>query len=358
MKAFVIVMLTLGIYLYFGQYKNHNPYANRYSTLITHFIDDISLNTPLIPILKWFDVDPSHIEINKHETMIRYKLKILAKSLNNYFSSLSQNTTSTINKPTVARFITGQYYDGHKTYDLLKRYLKNNKDVLEISLFKPNGQKLSTVRYQNTPEYTLHPKLLKTLNHVDTTFVKSDHEGTLIHVSKIKHGNQVIGIVTQTISQSFFTKILDHLEISGRLFYLKNASEEVIVDNYDAYQIAHTKHKQSIPYLFYKHLTSLKTHSISLGIEQTKYTLGVIIEENNTFGNLMALLSLLLFLYLAMLLLSAAAAKSMAILKDIKQKRFYRSKRHQHQSNPTPPSHSLPLTHEEMPFPPTSSPDP
>ncbi len=328
-KGLLISFITFSIYLFISYKKNPTRIqGNYYSKIMTRFIDQFNDNNHITFVKNWFHVNPSHIKVNQEEKIIQYKLRILCKGLNNYFANFTKNTENILNNSEITDFLIQNSYSKKKDKinSLLKTYLINNKDLLEISLFKTDGKKLSTVKYHNIQEYILHPNILKTLENKDNLLIKSKSKKHLIVISKVKKNNQTTILISQTLDNSFFTKILDYLEINQDLFYLKNTNNEMIIDNYEAYEFIRNK-QYSIPFLLYQKLTSVSNQSIKLKIKNTEYTLGAIIEKNNSLGNLLAILSLFFFFYLAMLLFNFTSYQISTMINESKKQKFYQKKK-------------------------------
>ena len=327
-KGLIITLIALSIYLFIS-YKKISTHiqANYYSKIMIRFIDQFNNNNHITFIKDWFHVNPSNIKVNQEEKMIQYKLRILCKGLNNYFANFTKNTENILNNSNITDFLNQNSHSKKKNEinSLLKTYLINHKDLLEVSLFKTDGKKLATVKYQNIQEYLLHPNILKTLENKNSLLIKSKSKKHLIVISKVKENNQTTIFISQTLDNSFFTKILDYLEINQDLFYLKNINNEVIVDNYEAYEFIRNK-QYSIPFLLYQKLTSVSNQSIKLKIKNTEYTLGAIIEKNNSLGNLLAILSLFFFFYLALLLFNFISCQISTIIHKSKKQKFYQKK--------------------------------
>ena len=332
LKATFTLLITISIYLFFSQEGlrgNHD--SKSYSKVLNYFVENITHKGFIGWIKNLGNADASKVSVHREEQVIRYKLKMLSKSLNSYFLNLSQGTEFFVNENALARFILKKSYTHEKQAlsALLKKYLKDNKELLEISLFNKIGEKVSSIKYKHVADYSLDAGLLKSVENQRSTLIRNKINGNLVVLSKIEaQDGNLIGYIAQTISATFFTKLLDHLEINQNLFYLKNSHNEIIVDNYKTYELI-KKDQYNMSKFFYKKLTKLYTNNININVQDTRYSLGVIIEKKNAFGNLVAILSLLAMLYCSMMIVKIFSKHFLNLIGQSKQETFYKKKRKQ-----------------------------
>ena len=303
-QVFLILLVASSLVIFFNQKSIQDHLPNRYfPEIVGNFFETVTSRGPLAWVRKWFHVDPGSVQVNTREKMITYKLDILSKSLNNYFRSILEETDEFIIRQKIHHLLVNSTYlmDTSSIKDKFTTYLRENLDVLEISLYHPHGERLSTFKYKRVQPYLLSPKVFKRLETHDNILLRNNQSKNLVLVSTIRRNGKSIGIISQTIDVVFFTKILDFLNINNQLFYIKNPDEELIVDNYAAYQYLHDK-ELSFPYLFYKKLTSPREMNLMINVDDVHYSLGVIIHENNMAGHIAAFLTLIFFIYLGMII--------------------------------------------------------
>ncbi|HMB00588.1 MAG TPA: hypothetical protein VKS21_06340 [Spirochaetota bacterium] len=300
-KSIIILITVCGIFLFVGQTKfNKNSYVKYFYRIVANFI-----NSSTETINSWFIVDSSNIKINNKEKHSKYKLRLVAKSLDNYFQNLMLNSEKTVSSYQIEALLSGKSYNVNQKdiQKRLKHHLYKNKDILEISIYNIKGDKLSSMRYRNIPAYKLNQSIIPKLKKKDNLLVKDSTTGNMIIVSAIKRRNALTGFITQTLNPVFFTKILDFLDIKENLFYIKNYRDELVLDNYNAYQYINNK-KHSVPFMLYNKLTSSSSKNIKLNIDNVNYALGMIIEDNNMAGNLLAVFFIFIIVYMAILLIN------------------------------------------------------
>ncbi len=304
-KMTLVVLVTCGLLLFFGQKRfENNVYGKYVPGVLGNFIHNVFDLPPFSTLRSWFRIDPSHIEINTEEKMTSYKLELLGKSLNNYFKNLLQETDKLVSHHRISELLKDGVFHVDKVQikNQFKGYIKNNLDILEVSLYNVNGEKLTSVKYRSVPEYLISEKIIIKLKNEDNIFIKNPANQNLILISAIRDQSQankskVIGLVSQTINPIFFSKILDFLSINDELFYIKSPDDEYIVDNYSSYQFIQNK-SSSIPYLIYQKLSRSKESKLKLNVDKVNFSIGVIIRENNTAGNIAAFIAFILLLYL------------------------------------------------------------
>ena len=302
-KIGLVVLMTCGLFLFFGQKKfQNNVYGEYIPNVMGDFIHNVFDLPPFSVVRSWFRVDPSHIEINTEEKIISYKLELLGKSLNNYFKNLLKETDKLVSHYHVYELLQDGSYllDRVQIKSRFKNYIKGNLDILEVTLYNLDGEKLSSVKYRSVPEYLISQKIINKLKTEDNIFIKNPANQNLILISLVRDQNKngkVIGFVSQTINPIFFTKILDFLSINDELFYIKSPDDEYIVDNYSAYQFIQNK-KSSFSHRIYQKLSQSKESSLKLNVDKVHFSIGVIVRENNTVGNTAAFLCFLFLLYL------------------------------------------------------------
>lgn len=315
-KVIIVILITSSLLLFFNQKKFENLYGEYLPEVMSNFIDKVFHISAFSVIRSWFEVDPSNIKVNTQEKMTTYKLELLGKSLNNYFKSLLEETDELISHYNVYQLLRGNSYEPDKPNikNYFKKYIRNNLDILEVSLYKSDGEKLSSVKYKNIPGYTISKKIIEKLQLQDNIFIKNSVNQNLVLISAIKdrsvpkssdESSEIIGIISQTINPVFFIKILDFLNINDELFYIKSPDDEYIVDNYSAYQFIQNK-GLSFPYLFYQKLSQTKESKLTLNVNEVNFAIGVIVRENNMAGNFVAFICFLLLFYLGFVLVQFA----------------------------------------------------
>jgi len=178
--------------------------------------------------------------------------------------------------------------------------MKNNSDIMEVSLWNIQGDRISSVKYRNISTYLVNRNIFSMLRDKSNILLKSSESKYLILISAVKKEGLITGYISQTLNPVFFTKILDFLNINDNLFYIKNTDNELVLDNYPAYQFINNE--QSYSYLFYRKLTRAREENLAIAIDKVSYSLGVIIEENNAAGQLISLTSLTIIIILSLLL--------------------------------------------------------
>lgn len=315
LRVALTIVLVFGLYLFLSQkIFLDNLFGQQTFRVFQNFVSEITTHGPFAIVRHWFQTDPSRLPLSQEEELTRYQLRILGRSLDNYFKSILTSTDTLIQKESlIPLFEMGRSADpSQDVRGALREYLQGNLDLMEISLYNPQGAKLHSVRYRTAGDYLLSPKVIEQLRIKDNILLKHSASPNLVLVSAVKKEGQLIGLVSQTLNPVFFTKILDFLNINQRLFYIKNNDQELVVDNYGAYQHL-TQRLNSFSYQFYRKLTTSRESNMILKIDNVDYAIGVIIEENNMAGNILSLLALTLVVYLGIFLMSLIWRHSAAI---------------------------------------------
>ena len=319
-KAALTFVIVIGLFLVIHQkFVKDKTQGIRFSNVIDRFLESATDAGPIGWIRGWFEVNPSNIAVSKQEELTSYKLQILSKSLNNYFQSLLADTQDLISTSSISDILhesDGHNADTVKIKSLLKKYLKNNLDIAEVSLYSSKGEKLTSVKYRSVKNYLISKKLIDRLHRQDNVLVKNGANKQLVLISAIRNNKTLMGVVTQTLNPVFFTKILDFLNINDNLFYIKNPDNELVIDNYSAYAYLNES-KMSFPYLFYRKLTKSRESMLSLNIDNVNYAIGVIIDENNLLGNMLAFLFFIAVIYIGIFFVSIMWKNSDQIKKKI-----------------------------------------
>lgn len=298
-----VVILAGGILAFFAQGPvRETLFGSHAWKIVGNFMGEATTGGPLALVKAWFAPDNSAIPLSRDEEMTRYQLRLVARSLDNFFRSLLEQTQNLVDRSPVMQTLTG----GHAIDPLqevkegMRQYLQDNLDVMEISLWGLDGQKMAGIRYKQAPEYTLAPQILNRLDNKDNVLLRHSASANLVLVSAVRNKGRVVGAVSQTLNPIFFTKILDFLGVNQKIFYLRNREGDLVVDNYGAYQ--HLGRKlDSASFTFYRKFTTAKESNLSLKIDNVDYDLGVILEKNNLAGHLLAFLALLACVYLSLL---------------------------------------------------------
>ncbi len=254
----------------------------------------------------WFS---PKVKETTEEKLSQYKLTILSKNIDLYFKNLLIETQEQIANENLLNFIknSNNYYNYYKIKRDLQKYLEHNADVLEFSLYNKLGSKLISLKYKNISDYLIGENIVKHVEKKNNVLLKHKNSKNLVLVSAVKNNGSVVMFATQTINPVFFTRILDRLEISDQLFYLKDSDDFVVLDNFEyiEYQktIEDVNEKNKLAEGFYKSLVQLKEKSITIDFDNIQYSLGTVVERNNIWGNVISLLSFLIILYIAQLIM-------------------------------------------------------
>jgi hypothetical protein len=270
--------------------------------VVANLLDEGTQKGPLSVVSAWWNPDTSQIQLSRAEAMSRYQLRLVARSLDNFFRLLLTDTVKVVDHEVFRAMLSEGAHDPfQESHAILKEYLQGNLDVMEISVWTRGGVRVSSMRYKSSPEYLLSPNLLARLDQRDNVLLKHSSTPNLVLVSAIRRKGKVVGAVSQTLSPLFFTKILDFLGVNQHVFYLRNREGDLVVDNYGASQFV-ARRESGPSYAFYRKFTTAKETSLTLKIDQVDYDLGVIVEKNNLAGHLLAFGILLLCVYLALLI--------------------------------------------------------
>jgi len=270
--------------------------------IVGNLLDEGTQKGPLAMVNAWWSPDTSQIPLSREESLSRYQLRLVARSLDNFFRLLLTDTVKLVDHEVFRALLAEGGHDPfQESHGLLKEYLQDNLDVMEVSVWTRDGVRISSMRYKSAPEYLISPNLLARLDQRDNVLIKHSSSPNLVLVSAIRRKGKVVGAVSQTLSPLFFTKILDFLGVNQHVFYLRNREGDLVVDNYGASQFV-ARRESGPSYAFYRKFTTAKETSLTLKIDQVDYDLGVIVEKNNLAGHLLALGLLMLCIYLALLL--------------------------------------------------------
>ena len=301
-KVAMSLFLTLLFFLFITRASSEDEgYRNYFSKIITNFGKEFQ-KTPLVKdVMEWFN--PT-INENTEDSFIRYKLVVVLKYLDNYFKSILEDTQEKILDDNIQNLkkatISFSYYENFKKN--LKDYLIDNKDLLEITFYGETGEKLIGVKYKNISGYKMTKALIDKLKKHNNLLLKHQNSSHLILLSLVKDKDKPFLIISQTIEQNFFSRILDELEVADNLFYFKDSNNFVILDNYGAYAYKENK-KESGSYDFYKTFVKAEDVNLSINLNSVEYSLGVVVDRNNFWGNVMAVLFLIIFFGLSFLFL-------------------------------------------------------
>lgn len=270
--------------------------------VVSNLLDEGTQKGPLSVVSSWWSPDSSQLQLSREEAMSRYQLRLVARSLDNFFRLLLTDTVKVVDHEVFRALLSEGGHDPfQESHAVLKGYLQDNLDVMEVSVWTREGVRVSSMRYKSASEYLLSPNLLARLDQRDNVLLKHSSTPNLVLISAIRRKGKVVGAVSQTLSPLFFTKILDFLGVNQHVFYLRNREGDLVVDNYGASQFV-ARRESGPSYAFYRKFTTAKETSLTLKIDQVDYDLGVIVEKNNLAGHLLAFGFLLLCVYLALLL--------------------------------------------------------
>ncbi len=300
LKITTSLFLTVLFFLFITRAATQDEgYKNYFSKILTNFGNEFK-RTPLIKdVVEWFNPTVSE---NSEDSFVKYKLLVVLKYLDNYFETILKNTQDQILDNNIENLkktaIDISYYENFKKN--LKNYLTNNKDLLEITFYKEDGEKLIGVKYKKVGGYKVNKELIAKLNKNNNLLLKHQNSSNLILLSLVKDKDKPFLIISQTIDKNFFSRILDELEVADNLFYFKDSDNFVILDNYGAYAYQENK-KDSNSYDFYKTFVKAEDVNLSINLSNVDYSLGVVVERNNFWGNVMAVLFLVVFFGLSFL---------------------------------------------------------
>lgn len=323
--AFVtaVVVLAAGILAFFAQGPvRETLFGSHAWKIVANFMGDTVQTGPVALVKAWFAPNNGSLSLSREEEMTQYQLRLVGRSLDNFFRSLLEQTQALVDRAPVLASLTGDRgYDPHiEVKEGMRNYLADNLDVMEISLWSVDGQKQAGVRYKQAQEYALAPQVLARLDQKDNILLKHSASANLVLVSAVRHKGKVVGAVSQTLNPVFFTKILDFLGVNQKIFYLRNREGDLVVDNYGAFQHA-VKKMEGGSFTFYRKFTTAKESNLTLKIDNVDFDLGVILEKNTVAGNLLALLALLACVYLALLAVQILVKHSVKLVREFRERR-------------------------------------
>lgn len=297
-------VVLLGMILFVSQPWVQEKMGGSYFWKVTsNFIYSLTESAPIRKVMEWTVVDPTNLRMNTREELVRYKLQMLSKSLNNYFESLLLETDKLVSTASISSMLIARSVPTAEKRSTVRRsfkqYLSDNSDVVEVSLFDAKGNRLSSVKYKGLQDYALAPEVLKYFSNCDNLVVKGPNSKDLVIVSSVRNKNVLIGFVCQTVSSYFFTKILDFLNINQNLFYIRGPGDTTLVDNQEVYSYLNDGKKFSYSYLFYERLTKPTETSLDVNIDKVDYSVGMVLPKNNLLGHFMGLVILLIMLQIA-----------------------------------------------------------
>ncbi len=302
-KVFLSLVFTLLFFVFITRsYSGEGTYKNSFSKIISNFGGELKGFPVVKEVGNWF-----YPKFNESQTssFIRYKLVVVLKYLDNYFKDILTDTQEKILDNNIQNLkkttVNVSYYNKFK--ENLKKYLVDNKDILEISLYEEDGEKLIGVKYKKINGYKITKELIEQLKVKNNLLLKHQNSSNLILLSMVKFEGKPFIIVSQTIHQNFFSRILDELEVSDNLFYFKDSKDFVILDNYRAYSYKEEKKEKNASYGFYKTFVQAKDVNLKINLSSVDYSLGVVVNKNSFWGNVLASMVLLLFFSLAFLFL-------------------------------------------------------
>lgn len=313
-----VLLVVFSFYFFFNQPEVKKlPVVNFASQLIGDFFDDVSSNRAVRLLASVFNPNLSAVKING-EDMVDYKLQLVSKGLKTYFQNFLEGTNQFLLKDTLKYSFSSNFKTSSEAIKgHFKDYMQNNKDILEVSFFNPRGVKILGVKYSQVKEYSLSPFLVDILKHKDNALIRGASNGEIVLVSSVKDKNgNLQGFISQTLNPSFFVKILDFLNVGHEnLFYMKTTSDSVVVDNFKAYSFA--REKEDANYLFqaYKELRFSKEKTVQVNTDGVEYSVGMIVDKNSLFGNILSFVFLIFIVYISVYLISLFNAHFLRLLR-------------------------------------------
>ena len=231
----------------------------------------------------------------ERESLTEYKLTILSKSLDQYFLALLQETEELMQQANFYQVVLskGKWGSWKSVQNILSGYLKKNVDVLEFGVYSDLGEKVVGVKYQDVPDYELSEVIRKGIIKNKNVLIRHKQNKNLILLSSVTVKGKAAFFITQTLHPVFFSRILEYLEISEELFYVKNG-DTVMIDNGDVIawakeNVSEEQKKKSVFAGFYEALTKSNEKLVKLNTSTVDYRLGTVMERNNAWGNLFIL---------------------------------------------------------------------
>ncbi|BBM88371.1 hypothetical protein COTS27_00050 [Spirochaetota bacterium] len=256
-----------------------------------------------------------NIKPSNQEELLDYKLTMVSKSLDQYFKNLLIKTQDQVANSTLLALIqhNNNYYNYYKTKRDMQKHLEQNRDVLEFSIYNTDSSRIVSLKHKNIPDYYLSKELLGKVTEKNNLLLKHKNSANLVLLSSVTHQNKPVFVISQTINPVFFTRILNYLEASKELFYLKDSEDFIIIDNYDAAtyhknkKLAHSSKDTATKTTagdhnfigLYETFVNLHEKNIKLDFDNVEYSLGMVVERNNIWGNIFSVFTLVFIIFIS-----------------------------------------------------------
>ncbi len=255
----------------------------------------------------------TELKPTQQEELLNYKLTMVSKSLDQYFKNLLLKTQEQIANDYLLTFFQSNrnYYNQYKVKRDLQKHLEQNRDLLEFSIYKLDGSRVVSLKHKNIPDYYISSKILGQVKSKKNLLLKHKNSANLVLLSSVTYHDEQVLVISQTINPVFFTRILSYLEASKELFYLKDSDDFIIVDNYDAksfYAIQKSKPTATSDHRFislYETFVGLHEKTIKIDLDKVEYSLGMVVERNNIWGNIFSVITLVFIIFISKVAIDA-----------------------------------------------------